>query len=71
MLGKGDNQDGKDKLDKGKVKGYSERLFLTYSFPFLHLTGSQNHALTRATMRTARVMMGMASVTIGMARREG
>jgi hypothetical protein len=64
VLGKGDNNDGKDKSDKGKGKGHSERLFLTPSFP-LYLTDSQYHALARAMMMRVR----MARLTTGIARR--
>ena len=42
MLGKGDNEDGKGKYNKGMGMDYSEQLFLTHSF--CPLTGSQYHA---------------------------
>ena len=42
MRGKGDNEDGKGKYNKGKGMNYSEQLFLTHSF--CPLTGSQYHA---------------------------
>jgi hypothetical protein len=42
VLGKGDNENGKGKSNKGKRMDYSEQLFLTHSF--CHLTHSQYHA---------------------------
>jgi hypothetical protein len=58
MRGKGDNEDGKGKYNKGKGMDYSEQLFLTHSFR--PSTGSQyQHACWfgpgRWVRRVARV----------------
>jgi hypothetical protein len=51
VVGKGDNEDGKGKSNKGKGMDYSKQLFLTHSF--CPLTGSQYHAFRAGSLGQA------------------